>query len=68
MLSSPFHHVLYQTDKSDGKYEGKIMFEQLILIVTKLNFRYLCKKARHEINLAFRLGVEVSKDVHQATE
>ena len=62
---------MYQTDKlvpSDGKYEGETMFKQLIFIVTKLNFRYLCKKARHEINLAFRLGVEVSKDVHQATE
>ena len=66
MLSSQFYHVLYQT--SDGKYKGKVMFKQLIFIVTKLNFRYLCKKARHEINLAFRLGVEVSKDVHQATE
>ena len=55
---------MYQTDK----YEGETMFKQLIFIVTKLNFRYLCKKARHEINLAFRLGVEVSKDVHQATE
>ena len=49
-------------------YEGETMFKQLIFIVTKLNFRYLRKKARHEINLAFRQGVEVSKDVHQATE